>query len=605
MVRTQAGNSAAMTERDGSSDMVSSDAVDPNPAVDAPAQGAGSVTLVGTAHVSTESADRVQTAIEENGPDVVAVELDEARYRQFRGETPDDIDPSDLLGGSTVFQFLAYWMLSYVQSRMGERFGVEPGADMKAAIEAAETGGYGLSLVDRDIQTTVQRLWARMTLLEKLKLVGGLGVGAADSRVIGLSVGVTIGVLLGVIGGLAIAPLFGVGGLLTLGLGSAALGVIGGLGVGAAVGLFVGVSLLPGGHLPARAIGGAGLGAGAGVTLAMTGVSLPLIGSPSFVDLGTGIMRAVVGGGLGTVFGGGVGGLLSVAFARPKTGEPITEDDVEALTDTDVVTALIEEFRQFSPGGAEALIDERDAYIAHQLVALREAGYDVVAVVGAGHRDGIERYLEAPESLPPLDSLTGTTSGRRFSLFKLLGYAIMFGFVAFFFLLAMAGVQNTLLLRLFGAWFLFNGVFAFTAARLVGATLPSASVGAAIAWLTSINPLLAPGWVAGYVELRQRPVNVADISRLNDLLSDQTRPVTEVVSDMFDVPLFRLIAVVAMTNIGSLVASVLFPFVVLPFFFEGVTGVRQIGNMMLEGAAESAQTLQELLSTVLAVGPFV
>ncbi len=593
-----------MTERDGSSGSTSPDAVDPEAAAAAPAEGTGSVTLVGTAHVSTESAERVQETIDEADPDVVAVELDEARYQQFRGETPDDIEPSDLLGGSTVFQFLAYWMLSYVQSRMGERFGVEPGADMKAAVEAAETGGYGLSLVDRDIQTTVQRLWTRMTLLEKLKLVGGLAVGAADPRMIGLSLGVTIGVLLGLVGGLAVAPILGVGGALTFGLGPAALGVIGGLGVGAAVGLFAGVSLLPGGNLPARAIGGAGLGAGAGATIAVTGASLPLVGTPSFVAFGTGIMRAAVGGALGTLVGGGLGGLLSVVFARPQPEESITEDDVEALTDTDVVTALIEEFRQFSPGGAEALIDERDAYIAHQLVTLREAGYDVVAVVGAGHRDGIERYLETPASLPPLDSLTGTTNSRRISLFKLLGYAIMLGFVGFFFLLAMAGVQNTLLLRLFGAWFLFNGVFAFTAARLVGATLPSAGVGAAIAWLTSINPLLAPGWFAGYVELRRRPVNVADISRLNDLLSDQSRPVAEVFRDMFDVPLFRLIAVVAMTNIGSFVASVLFPFVVLPFFFDGVTGVRQIGDMMLEGAAESAQTLQELLQAVLAAGPF-
>ncbi len=588
-----------MTDRDGADTAASTEPMEVSETSPEGPGGDGSVTLVGTAHVSAESADRVRTAITEENPDVVAVELDQARYRQFKGETPDDLEPTDLLGGNTVFQFLAYWMLSYVQSRLGERFGVDPGADMRTAIEVAEEGGYGLALVDRNIQTTIQRFWARLTVLEKLKLVGGLGVGAADPRTIGLSVGIAIGVLVGLLGGVVLAPALGVGEILTLGLGSAVLGVIGGLAMGAAAGLFVGVSLLPGGNLIARAVGGLGVGAGVGVILAASGTSLPTVGTLSFVNFGTGIVRAGVGLAAGIIGGGIVGSILGMVFTTGQSQEELTETDIEALTETDVVTALIEEFRQFSPGGAEALIDERDAYIAHQLVGLREAGYHVVAVIGAGHREGISRYLERPETLPPMETITGVESGRRFSLFKLFGYAVMLGFLAFFFLLAMAGVQNTLLLRLFGAWFLFNGIFAFTAARLAGATLPSASVGGAIAWLTSINPLLAPGWFAGYMELRYRPVNVSDIGRLNELLGDQHRPIAEVLRDMYEVPLFRLIAVVAMTNIGSLVATVLFPFVVLPFFFEGVTGVEQIGNMMIEGATNSAESIRELLQGVI------
>lgn len=63
----------------------------------------------------------------------------------------------------------------------------------------------------------------------------------------------------------------------------------------------------------------------------------------------------------------------------------------------------------------------------------------------------------------------------------------MLGFFGFFFLLIMAGVQNTFLLQLFLAWFLFNGIFAFTLARLAGARWTSAGVGGLVAWLTSIN----------------------------------------------------------------------------------------------------------------------
>jgi pheromone shutdown protein TraB len=257
---------------------------------------------------------------------------------------------------------------------------------------------------------------------------------------------------------------------------------------------------------------------------------------------------------------------------------------------------MMEEFRQFSPGGAEALIDERDAFIAHKLVALRRAGHDVVAVVGAGHQAGIENYLEHPETLPEFQSLVGTESGRRFSLFKLFGYLITVGFLSFFVLLAMAGVRQRFLLEVFAAWFLFNGIISFSLAKLAGARWASAGVGGAVAWLTSVNPLLAPGWFAGYVELRYTSVNVGDIAKLNELMSDEETPLRDLLDRMLDVPLFRLIAIVAMTNVGSMIASVLFPFVVLPFLGAQVGGVDQIGNLMVEGAQNSADLIVRTLT---------
>lgn len=558
--------------------------------------GDGSVTLVGTAHVSSKSAERVEETISEERPDIVAVELDKTRYRQFKGETPEDIDPKDLLGGGTVFQFIAYWILSYVQNRMGSRFGVEPGADMRAAIETAESFGIDVALVDRDIQTTIQRFWSRLTFTEKLKLVGGLAIGAAKPTSIGITLGVTIGLFVGVIAGVIVAPVFGYGSIFALGLGSTAVvNIIGGAVLGALGGLIVALTFAPSVGLIQRAVAGVGIGVAAGVYLAASGTALPLVGTIDFATTGERILRAVVGGTIGVLGGTLLGIALGFLFRTDVEQEELTEDRLEELTDTDVVTAMIEEFRQFSPGGAEALIDERDAFIAHKLLGLREAGYDVVAVVGAGHRAGIESYLQDPDSLPPLDSITGTESGSRFSFFKLFGYVVMIGFLLFFFLLAMAGVQNTLLLQIFLAWFAFNGIFAFTAARLAGAKLPSALVGGSVAWLTSINPLLAPGWFAGYVELRYRPVNIADIGRLNELLEDQDRPIGDVLRDMYDVPLFRLITVVALTNVGSFIATILFPIVVLSFFFEGVSGVSEIGDMMVEGAQNSIRMIGDLL----------
>ncbi|MDL0138094.1 TraB/GumN family protein [Halobacterium salinarum] len=493
----------------------------------------GSVRVVGTAHVSSDSVEEVERVIDDEHPDTVAVELDEGRFRQMQGDAPDDLDATDLLKGSMAFQFLAYWLLSYAQRRLGEKFGIEPGADMQAAVDAANTAGADVALVDRDIQVTIQRFWARMSLPEKLRMGGELALGVTDSLTLGLTVGGLIGAFVGVI-----AELLG--------------------------GLYVLPSVPP------------GLGVLAGVV---------------------GVIAAITEIGLFAIAGGAVFGIAFtavLAWTAPDTETDVAEFSMDELTDADVVSAMMAEFRRFSPGGAQALIDERDAFIAHNLLALRAQGKDVVAVVGAGHRDGIMNYLENPDSLPPMESLTGKETGGSW-LLKGVGLAFTVGFLVFFALLVMAGVGNDVLLQVFGGWFLFNGVFSLTTAKLAGAHWTSAGVGGAVAWLTSVNPLLAPGWFAGYIELRYLSVHVTDIETLNTLLDDETRPVREIVSEMLDVPLFRLIAVVAMTNVGSIVASVLFPLVVLPAIGGPFDSLHAVSDAMVQGAENSARALWGLL----------
>ena len=492
----------------------------------------GSVRVVGTAHVSKASVEEVERVIDEERPDVVAVELDDGRYRQLRGETPEDLDAGDLLKGNTVYQFLAYWMLSYVQARLGDRFDIEPGADMVAAIDTAEALGVDVALVDRDIQVTIQRFWARLSFPEKIKLAGSLAVGLGDPREIGMGVGLGIAFILSILAGAVAGP-------------------------------FV---------VPET------LGPGFLVGLADT---------------------LVVGLGLGLLIGTG----LVFALERLAPDEEVEEIDVDRMTDMDVVGAMMEEFRRFSPGGAEALIDERDAYIGHKLVALRDQGYDVVAVVGAGHREGIERYLETPSLLPPMESLTGRTSGGRVSVYRLFGYLFTLGFLAFFCLLAIAtytgveGASSELLFRLFAAWFLVNGILAFGLAKLAGAHWRSAGVGGAVAWLTSVNPLLAPGWFAGYVELRYLNVNVGDISTLNEIMSDEDAPLRQLWTELKGVPLFRLIMIVALTNVGSFIGSVLFATVLLPYLFagSGIEGAGGVARLMIEAARNGLEIVLEAL----------
>ena len=80
------------------------------------------------------------------------------------------------------------------------------------------------------------------------------------------------------------------------------------------------------------------------------------------------------------------------------------------------VTVAMEEFYRYSPGGAKALIGERDAFMSYNLIRLSHENERVLAVVGAGHRKGIEGYLADPLSLPPVEKLTSQIKTRPWGL---------------------------------------------------------------------------------------------------------------------------------------------------------------------------------------------
>lgn len=139
----------------------------------------GRIIIVGTAHVSEKSIAEVNEVIEREKPDIVAVELDKARFQAIKGEEQvKDVNVKELLSGGKFYYFLLHWLLAYVQKKIGADTGVKPGAEMMAAIEQAERSGAKIALIDRDIQLTLTRFWNKMSFFEKLKLFGSL-VGAS------------------------------------------------------------------------------------------------------------------------------------------------------------------------------------------------------------------------------------------------------------------------------------------------------------------------------------------------------------------------------------------------------------------------------------------
>jgi len=144
------------------------------------------ITLVGTAHVSADSVAEVREVIARVKPAVVAVELDENRKRAMVDKARFENTPiTDLLRSGKSSFILAQSLLASYQRRMGAKYGVEPGAEMLAALQAADGSNAKVALVDRDIGITLRRAYAKMGFGEKMRLSWELMkslVGAGDEE---------------------------------------------------------------------------------------------------------------------------------------------------------------------------------------------------------------------------------------------------------------------------------------------------------------------------------------------------------------------------------------------------------------------------------------
>ncbi|MCD6207282.1 MAG: TraB/GumN family protein [Methanosarcinales archaeon] len=241
------------------------------------------------------------------------------------------------------------------------------------------------------------------------------------------------------------------------------------------------------------------------------------------------------------------GALAGAVFGFGKTAEI----DINTITEEDVVTQLVSELRQFSPTTASVLIEERDAFIARNLVDLKGRGR-VVAIVGAGHRSGITEYLEHPERLPAASTLLEIPK-KRFSLGKIAGFTLILLVLAMFAVLLMTAPLDILLVA-FAWWFVINGALSGLGTIIARGHPYSVLTAFGVAWLTSLNPLIAAGWFAGAVEAKMRKPVPSDYHSLTK---------AETFHEMMENNLFRVILVAALANLGSIAGTFIGAYVVL------------------------------------------
>jgi len=360
--------------------------------------------LLGTAHIATSSVEAVRSQIEEYKPDIVAVELCKSRYDTLVNDRR--LDKESLLRvikEGKAPMVLLQSMLSAEQRKLGMDEGQQPGAELLAAVKAADEAGCEVVLVDRDIQVTLRRAWKSMRFREKWRLL---------------------------------------------------------------------TSLLE---------------------------------------------------------------------------DDEEEDDVdvnELLQDTDLLSSMMEELKEFSPGAGEALIDERDQYIAEKIMQSKTEE-KMLVVVGAGHLKGIERALTPYSPLAEERMEEISTVPKKGVIGKTLPFAIpliVMGLVGF----ALYNNDDVDIVKMLTVWTLFNAVFAAIGCILARGH-PLAILTAALASpITSLNPALAAGWFAGYVQLRISEPTAEDLQLFLKGTS---------IGGFWSNRAGRVLLVTALTNLGSMLGA--------------------------------------------------
>lgn len=132
-------------------------------------------TVLGTAHVSRSSAEAVTSLLDSGDYDAVAIELDEGRFATITD--PDRWAKMDLfkvVRDGKAGMVAASLALGAFQQRLADQLGIEPGAEMRAAITAAERADLPVLLIDRDIGITLRRVYRNVPWWQRMTLFSGL-----------------------------------------------------------------------------------------------------------------------------------------------------------------------------------------------------------------------------------------------------------------------------------------------------------------------------------------------------------------------------------------------------------------------------------------------
>lgn len=136
------------------------------------------ITLLGTAHVSHASAEAVKRMVRSGKFGVICIELCQSRYNSImRPELLAELDLFAVIRQGKASMVTAHLALGAYQQRMAEQLGIELGFEMKTAIIEAAALGLPVVLIDREVGTTLKRVYHNVPFWKRIYLIAGLFAG--------------------------------------------------------------------------------------------------------------------------------------------------------------------------------------------------------------------------------------------------------------------------------------------------------------------------------------------------------------------------------------------------------------------------------------------
>lgn len=193
--------------------------------------------------------------------------------------------------------------------------------------------------------------------------------------------------------------------------------------------------------------------------------------------------------------------LLSGLIESIFSNEEISEEEISQLKEADALEAALSEVSKEFPNMKRILVDERDMYLSQKIKTA--PGNKIVAIVGAAHAPGIERYLDKDINTDELEIVN-----KKKTIFSYVKYIIP--------LLIIGIIVYTILnnrdmgIKQIKSWILWNGGLSALGTILAFGHPLSVLTAFVMSPITSLNPLLASGWFAGLVEAYVRKPKVKD-----------------------------------------------------------------------------------------------
>ena len=219
--------------------------------------------------------------------------------------------------------------------------------------------------------------------------------------------------------------------------------------------------------------------------------------------------------------------LLASLLASAFTTEKLTEQEIENLKNRNELDGMMTELAGYLPGVKETLIDERDRYLASKIWTsvsekpemsddTQEANRKVVAIVGAGHMQGMITHLE---KLASGEQSADVSEIEKIPLPGFFSKAIRFIIPAIIIALITAGFITAgaeMGFEMIKQWILWNGSLAAIGAIIALAHPLAILVSFLGAPITTLTPFVGVGLLSGLVQVTFSKPRVSDVQNITE-----------------------------------------------------------------------------------------